>query len=153
MEAVVETAELKAIRESVLSVRMRDWLKLPEETPWLDGMHKAFIHAIRNLWTDEADLEAAEIRSNWLVDQIDIRGWGHRLDLENADDFVRIGYADYILILIAPPTDVQQFVIDAYWRWMEKKILFPIQEQSPKVYERIVSRFHEYIVNMDINKI
>jgi len=35
---VVETAELKAIRESILRVRMSDWLCLPQEAPWLDGM-------------------------------------------------------------------------------------------------------------------
>jgi len=149
--ALDETAELKAIRESVLCARMRDWLKLPEEAPWLDGMQKAFIYTLRKLWKDGADFDAAEIRSNWLVDQIDIRGWAHRLPLDNADDFVRVGYANFILILIAPLTDVQQTVIDAYWCWMGKKILLPIREQSPKVYEWLVSWFHEYIVKMDVN--
>jgi hypothetical protein len=150
-ETVTETAELKAIRESVLCIRMRDWLKLPEEAPWLNGMQKAFIQTLRNLWSDEADFIAAEIRSNWLVDQLDIRGWAHRIALENADDFVQVGYANIILILIAPITDVQQSIIDAYWRWVEKKILFPIKEQCPKVYERLVSWFSEYIVKMDVN--
>jgi hypothetical protein len=56
-----------------------------------------------------------------------------------------------LIILIAPLTDVQQPVIDAYWRWMEKKILLPIQEQSPRVYEWLVFWFHEYIIKMDVN--
>jgi hypothetical protein len=94
-----ETAELKAIRESVLCARMRDWLQLPEEAPWLDGMQKAFIYTLKKLWTDEADFDEVEIRSNWLLDQIDIRGWAHRIAQDNADDFVRIGYANFILLL------------------------------------------------------
>jgi hypothetical protein len=49
---VIETAELKAIRESILRVRMSDWLQLPEEAPWLDGTLKAFVHVLRKLWVD-----------------------------------------------------------------------------------------------------
>jgi len=150
-EVVNETAELKAIRESVLCIRMRDWLKLPEEKPWWVGMQKAFIHTLRNLWTDEADFEEAEIRSNWLVDQIDVRGWAHRLALENVENFVHVRYADFILLLIGPLTDVQQSVMDAYWSWVDKKILIPIQEESPKVYESLVSWFREYILKMSVN--
>ena len=32
---VIETAELKAIRENILRVRMSDWLQVPKEAPWL----------------------------------------------------------------------------------------------------------------------
>ncbi|UZJ37366.1 MULTISPECIES: HNH endonuclease [unclassified Prosthecochloris] len=149
--AVDETAELKAIRESVLCVRMRDWLKLPEEAPWLDGMQKAFIYTLRNLWADEADFDMVEPKSNWLIDQIDIRGWAHRLALENVENFVHVRYADFILLLIGPLIDVQQSVMDAYWSWVDKKILIPIQEESPKVYESLVSWFREYIIKMDVN--
>ena len=32
---IIETAELKAIRENILQARMNDWLQLPKEAPWL----------------------------------------------------------------------------------------------------------------------
>lgn len=135
---VVETAELKAIRESVLRVRMSDWLQLPEEAPWLDRTLKAFIHVLRNLWEDGADIQEITARSDWLVEQIDLRGWAHSFVPENADNIVRVGRAEIILLLLAPPTDVQQSVVDAYWNWVEVRILAPIQEQFPEVYEWLV---------------
>lgn len=145
---VVETAELKAIRESVLRVRMSDWLWLPQEVPWLDGTLKAFIRVLTNLWVDGADLEEITARSNWLVEQIDIRGWAHSLVPENADTVVRIGRAAHILLLLTPPTDVQQCVVDAYWNWVEERILAPIQEQFPEVYERLVDWQRNLVAKM-----
>ena len=145
---MVETAELKAIRESVLRVRMSDWLRLPGEAPWLDGTLKAFARALRGLWENGADTEEMTARSNWLVEQIDVRGWAHSLVPENADNVVRIGRAAHILMLLAPLTDVQQSVVDAYWSWVEERILVPVQEQFPEVYERLVDWHRSQVAEM-----
>ncbi|HDH27866.1 MAG TPA: HNH endonuclease [Euryarchaeota archaeon] len=145
---VVETAELKAIRESVLRVRMSDWLQLPEEAPWLDETLKAFVRVLRSLWKDDADIDESTARSNWLVKQIDIRGWAHSLVPENADNVVRIGRAAHILLLLTPPIGVQQSVIDAYWNWMEETILTPIQEQFPEVYKWLVDWYRDHVARM-----
>lgn len=145
---VVETAELKAIRESVLRVRMSDWLQLLEEAYWLDGTLKAFVRALRSQWVDGADIEEITARSNWLVSQIDIRGWAHRLVPENADNVVRIGRAAHILLLLTLPTGVQQGVVDAYWNWVEQRILAPIKEQFPEMYEWLVNWYRRYIAEM-----
>jgi hypothetical protein len=142
---LAETAELKAIRESVLRVRMCDWLQLPEEMPWLIGILNAFTHAIRNLWVDGADIEEVSVRSNWLVEQIDVRGWAHCLVPERADSFVRIERGAYILLLLAPLSGVQQSVVDDYWEWVEERILIPIQEQFPEMYEWLVNWYRGYI--------
>lgn len=138
---VIETAELKAIRKSILRVRMSDWLQLPEEAPWLDGTLKTFIRVLKNLWKSGTDINVITAQSNWLVEQYDIRGWAHSLATENADNVVRIGRAALISILLIPPTDVQQVVVDAYWNWVEERILAPIQEQFPEVYEWLVNRY------------
>ncbi len=144
---VVETAELKAIRESILHVRMSDWLRLPEEALWLDGTLQAFDHVLRDLWVDGADIDAVTARSNWLANQIDVRGWAHSLAPENADNLVRVGRAAQIFSLLVPPVGVEQNVVDAYWNWVEETFLAPTKEQFPKVYERLVdwqrSRFPE----------
>lgn len=145
---VVETAELKAVRESVLRVRMSDWLRLPEEAPWLDGTLKAFVRVLRNLWGDGADINEVTVRSDWLIKQIDVRGWAHSIVPESADNVVRIGRAAHILLLLTPPTGVQQSVMDAYWNWVEERILAPIQEQFPEVYEWLVDWYRNHIAEM-----
>jgi len=145
---VVETAELKAIRESILCVRMSDWLQLPEEAPWLDGMLKSFIHVLRNLWIDGTDIEEVTAQSNWIVEQVDIRGWAQRLIPENADDVIRVERASNILLLLVRPSDVQQSVVDAYWEWLEEKVLAPLKDQFPEVYKRLVDWYRNQFVKM-----
>ena len=137
-DQVVETAELKAIRENILRVRMSDWLQLPKEAPWLDMTLKAFIRVLKGLWKDGADLAAVTVRSNWLVDLLDVRGWAHSLGPENGDNVVRLGRGAHILMLLVPPTDVPQEVKDAYWGWVEDRILAPIKEQFPDLFAWIV---------------
>ena len=145
---VVETAELKAIRESILRVRMSDWLQFPSETPWLNATLETFIRVLRNLWEDSADVDEVTIRSNWLVDQVDIRGWAHSLGPENADNVVRIGRGAYILLLLTPLAGVQQRIVEVYWNWTEEKILVPIMYQFPDLYAWLVEWYKQQVARV-----
>ena len=74
-----ETAELKAIRENLLCVRMTTWLQIPKEFPWLNMSLMEFTRVIKGLWKADADFSSTRARSDWLMNQIDIRGWGTQL--------------------------------------------------------------------------
>lgn len=145
---VVETAELKAIRESVLRVRMSDWLQLPNEAPWLHLTLKAFIGALRGLWQNDANIDDVKIRSNWLLDHVDLRGWAHLFAPENADNIIRIGRGGYMLLLLTPLKDVKPAVVNAYWNWAEDNILAPVKEQFPELYEWLVKWHREEVYRL-----
>lgn len=147
-DLVVESAELKAIRENILRVRMSDWLQLPKEALWLDSTLKAFIRVLKCLWKDGANLADVTARSNWLVDQVDVRGWAHSLGAENGDNVVRLGRGAHILMLLTPPVNVAEEVKEAYWGWVEERILAPIQEQFPDLYAWIVEWQRRQIAEM-----
>jgi len=145
---LTETAELKAIRESVLRVRMSTWLQLPQEAAWLDGTLKAFISAIHNLWIDGANIAEAIARSDWLVKQLDIRGWAHSLVPENADNVVQVDRGLYVLLLLRPPIGTEKSIVDGYWKWTEEQILIPIREQFPKLFTWLIDWHRDYIRKM-----
>ena len=145
---VVETAELKAIRENLLRVRMSDWLQLPKESTWLDMTFLAFIRVLKSLWRDGDNLATAMARSNWLVDLIDIRGWAHNLGPENRDNVIRLRRGAYVLMLLMPPMDVPQEVMNAYWCWVEDRIVAPIKEQFPDLYTWIVEMQKRQVVEL-----
>jgi hypothetical protein len=144
---VVETAELKAIRENILRVRMSDWLQLPKEAPWLNSTLKVFIRVLKSLWIGGADLSVVTARSDWILDQIDVRGWTHSLGPENGDNVVRIGRGAHIL-LFTLLIDASQEVKDAYSSWVEDRILAPIKEQFPDLYSWIVEQQRREIAEM-----
>src|SRR5262249_14664125 len=72
---LVENAELRAIREYLMKIRMSDALKLPKEGPWLESIMRVFTTALKNQWLNGVSEEVAAARSNWLWKQIDALQW------------------------------------------------------------------------------
>ena len=140
-DKVVETAELKAIRENVLRVRMTDWLRLPGEAPWIDETMRVFAIALRNLWKGGSDLTEITARSNWLLEQVDIRGWAHSYGKEVGDNIVSTGRGAITIMLLAPFSDVSKEIEDAYWTWLEAQVLNPIKEQFPDLFAWLVKEY------------
>ena len=145
---VIETAELKAIRENILQVRMSGWLQLPQEAPWLTTVLTVFIRVLKSMWRAGADLCSATAHSNWIMDQVDIRGWVHSFEAEHGDHIVRTGRGEHILMLLSPPLDAPQDVKDAYWSWVEDRVLAPIKEQYPDLYAWLVEQERRRIAEM-----
>ncbi len=142
---LVETAELKAIRENILCVRMGHWLQLPKEAPWLIALLSTFVKVLKKQWGSEADVASARARSDWLLDQIDVRGWAHRLGTEGGNNLIRNEHALHIMPLLSPPDDVSKETGDQYWDWIEERLLVPIKEEDPELYLRIVELQKEKI--------
>ena len=145
---IIETAELKAIRENLLCVRMRTWLQLPKEAPWLNALQQAFSRVLRGLWTAGADFSSARVHSDWIMAQIHIRGWVHCFGKEIGDNTVKTGRGAYIPLLLMPLLDVPQRVKDEYWSWAKERILAPIKEQYPNLYLDLVQCYRKGIKDM-----
>ena len=151
-DRVVETAELKAIRENILRVRMTTWLQLPEEAPWLDTSLISFIWAMKGLWKADADFSNVRVRSDWIIDQIDIRGWAHSYGTESGADIVNIGRSAHIMVLLTPPIKEPQQVKKEYWDWVEDRVLKPIKEQYSDLYLELVEWHRRWIAeSVDID--
>ena len=141
---VCETAELKAIRENILHVRMNPWLQFREEIPWLETLQEVFIRVLKNLWRADADLSHARTRSDWIMDQIDIRGWVHVFGRENGVNILKTGHGTHILMLFMPPREVK----DEYWNWVEERVLGPIKERHSDLYSLIVENQRKLIAEI-----
>ncbi|MES2923155.1 MAG: HNH endonuclease [Verrucomicrobiota bacterium] len=135
---LAETAELKAIRESILRVRMTSWLQIPEEAPWLNSIINVFIAVLKNLWATGGDIDDITIRSDWIAEQIDPRGWSHRFPQGDKNDMLKQSIIDQILVMITPPQGASKDHRDAYLAWSEKRFLIPVQKHDRKLYLFIV---------------
>ena len=147
-DKIIETAELKAIRENILHVRMRAWLQIPKEAPWLDTIRKVFIRVLKGLWKADTDFASSRVRSDWIMDQIDLRGWTHSFSCENGTDIVKNVHAEQILMMLMPLVGVPQEVKNQYWNWVEDRVLRPAKEQFPDLYSCIVERQRRVIANV-----
>ena len=145
---VIETAELKAIRENILQVRMSTWLQLPKEAHWLVELQKTFVQVLKDLWKTDANFSDVRARSDWIMAQIDIRGWAHMLEKEIGYNMVKTGRSAHILWALVLPVEESQKVRDEYWNWVEGRVLAPIKEQYPDLYSWIVEWYRREIAKM-----
>ena len=135
---VIEVAELKAIRENILQVRMGNWLNLPEEATWLKMIQKALKRALKGLWKEGDDWHMIKVRSYWLLGQIDLRGWAHRLVAMEGEVEVDKAHWPGIVELLWPPENISTKARNEYLEWADKTILAPTKEQEPGLYDWLV---------------
>jgi hypothetical protein len=144
---VVETAELRAIRESLLMARMRKILQIPSEAVWLHESMRSVNQAIRGLWKAGTDLDEAAIQAEWLLGLRDVRGWAPSVAPGNERNFTLFAHAAHLQSLMIPPDDAPDNVRDAYYNWIDRRIYRELRDSEPEVFEWIVDRARELIAN------
>lgn len=152
---IIETAELKAIRENILRIRMSNWLQIPKESTWLDSIFNSLINVLHGLWVTGKDISHVRARSDWIRELIDIRGWAHLFTSEAGLNLVNDGYGAQILRIITTSADMPQDVKNEFRRWVEDRILAPLKEHNPEIYLWIVDSYRRQIAivaDMDFSK-
>jgi hypothetical protein len=145
---LVETAELKAIRENVLRIRMTSFLQLPKEAPWITGLMQTFTHILRAQWHREMDEATARARSDWLIELLDVRKWAHRLHGDHGFGKVEQNYGVQIMSLLYAPSNLTAETKEKYWQWIDDRILIRIREENPEIYSWLVKRTKELIAHI-----
>ncbi|CAE6799902.1 hypothetical protein PQR12_36905 [Paraburkholderia nemoris] len=135
---LVETAELRAIREAAQRLRLEKVLQGPHELVWLSRFTFALIHAVRKVWEVEESPQA-ESRCEWLLRQIDIRAWAPDVAAGAATRFSVMAYAGLLNALCyAPKTDLKG-ENELYHRWIDNRVLSEIKETEPEIFDQIVA--------------
>lgn len=144
---LVETAELKAIRENLLRIRMSRFLQLPLEAPWLDGIMQTFTHTLKAQWRSDIDEATARARSEWLLGQLDRRGWAHCLGGSAGLGMVQYWYGAQIMLLLSAPPNISTDTKEKYFQWVDGRVLTKISEEDPELYSWIIERVKGLIAN------
>lgn len=143
---VIESAELKAVRESLLLVRMSDSLQVPDELTWHANYSKAFVEAIKMQWDDTVEESAAYAKSSWLFEQIDVRQWAHRLTTVARPDLISEQRRLQVILLAMQAVGLDVDAMERYWNWLESFVLGPIRKGQPELYYDIVKQVRVIIV-------
>lgn len=135
---VVETAELRSIRESILLIRLNAHLQVPAELLWLDSMLKSLIGVLKRLWAKDEPLETDRARSDWLLELVDLRGWLYCFETNHALQLLNDGRAAYLALLAHPPLDFGEEATARYLEWADDRIFSPLKEQFPELFASVV---------------
>ncbi|QWG13106.1 hypothetical protein KMZ29_26125 [Bradyrhizobium sediminis] len=134
---MVETAELKAIRENLLLARMSESLAWPKEQTWLGNTALAFAATIKDQWVDGVDEVAARARAAWLLEQFDIRHWAPSYGAVGDIAEMKTRYRNQVLSLAMQTSKVSYDTKQKYWRWYEEAVLEPLRLADPELYTEL----------------
>lgn len=145
---IAETPELRTIRESILCVKMNHWRRTLIEWFWLEESLTAFTRLLKDLWTGEADFAETRVRSDWIIDQINIHALVRIISLKKGPESYEAKFGKYVLMMLLSGDMVSRQVREEYWKWVEDKILAPIKKESPDSYSWIVEVYKEEIARL-----
>jgi hypothetical protein len=142
-----ETAELKAIRENLLRIRMSHFLQLPKETAWFNGLMQTIIKTLKAQWISTLDEKMIRARSGWLLQLIDVRGWAHFFGNERCQGMFNDIYGAHIMMLLTAPHNATTDIKNKYLNWVEEHVLTGIREEDPVLYARLLDGAKELIAD------
>ena len=146
-DVLVETAELRAIREALLKARMSKMLQIPTEVPWLHSSMGAIVQSIKRLWQVKPNHKESVAYAQWLVDLLDVRGWAASAIPGNERAFAVYGHASHVLLLMSAPSAVSKEARDAYYEWVDDYVLKDIEDTQPEVFAWLVDRARELVTH------
>lgn len=145
---VVETAELKAIRESIMKLAMTDVLQFPQEAAWLDTLISSCYNTLKYLWASDIEQAEAAARSDWIIDLWDARRWAHRLAMGGQSGHARYRGQLVALMTIAMHMDVARR--SKLWKWLDDSVLQPLMNSEYETYAWLVEQA-ALMVDMGVN--
>lgn len=139
---LLESAELRAISESITRARMTDALQLPQESFWMDSLIRELLYAIRAQWNDQIPDDLARARSTWAMGLLDVRGWGHRGKSTGITAVERYRAQIMSLLLLPGATDE---VRARYWSWLDDIALRNLKEEDSESYQKLLENVQDVV--------
>jgi len=125
---LIESAEMRLMRQTLMRIRSLDTVVLPEESPFLKQIQLGCVLVIRNLWSDESvAIEKAVELSKWVWRNIapSPLDWVKNLREPRNKKAALEGFVQHHSFLLKPIT-LSQERYDAYLKWLEDDILEPL---------------------------
>ena len=145
---LVETAELKATRESILSARMGDWLRLPKEEAWLRSTMETLGQVLTKIWTSASNIAGAPLRADWLFSHMDIRGWTQSFSKDKHAFVEKLGPLVYYFMMLTPPSGATAEAKKRYWSWLEERVLKPMKERESDSYDALLEVYRRHLADV-----
>ena len=137
---LVESAELRAIRENVYLSRLCDALQLPAEIQWFNGFVDVYLRVLVAQWRGEAPEQLVRARSNWLLKQLDERGWALPPTSAIPGHLHKIGHVLPIARIFIGVEGLSKERSSHYSKWLDECILSPLRVSDPEAFQWLVDQ-------------
>ena len=140
-EDLVESAELRTIRQYLGRLRTVEMLQMPIEALFLERLLRTSVRLIRRFWEDKTiETEHVLAVSRWIVRNIHpnpidwIPGLRESSRAEQAD----IAIASYLKLLVSPLINATSERSSLYTDWLDREVIAPLRPRNAEIIKLIV---------------
>ena len=143
---LVVTAELRALKEGILALKMWGTLQSPKELAWLSNTLESSVLALQQLWSDGFDEATVYAQSDWLLELADVKGWTHCLQEDKQSMLKRYRISMVLLTLL--PKGKSLHIRNAYWDWLDSRVLHQLKTEDPESYTFVLSHLKLSLIHI-----
>jgi hypothetical protein len=143
-----ESAEFRAIAESLGLAYVSGVPQFPAEIYWFTSVSMSILRALIQIWNREPDTENASRLADYLLNlRPDPTDWATRWEVSPPP-----GWSDAVFRVmtasLALPIELQRReTLAAYNDWLESRVLGPLRTMSPERYRAVVDSIRTLIVD------
>lgn len=143
---MVETGELRALRENLQLAQMRRFLTLPDEAAFLQSLALSAVAAILRQWTAAIPDDVARARSRWLLARADLRDWAAPMVPGGGGGLAETGLTIPLTTLLTHRLDAEASARLRFDVWLEEDVLQPLRYTDPRMHEWLMRNTREMIL-------
>lgn len=128
---IVETGELRVLRESIRLVQLRGWLDPGHDAAWLASLNSALTAALFEQWTSQIPDALARARSGWLLLLLDSRDWSDGVVPPGLASLARQGAIIDLATLCGGPRVPEDGAAQRFEAWLDEVVMSPRFAHEP----------------------
>jgi hypothetical protein len=142
-----ESAEFRAIAESLGLAYVSDVPHFPTEIYWFTSVSMSVLRALIQIWNRESDTENASRLADYLLKlRPDPTDWATRWEVSPPPGWSEAVFRVMTASLALPIELQRQETLAAYNDWLESRVLGPLRAMSPERYRAVVDSIRMLIV-------
>jgi hypothetical protein len=137
---VIESAEMRILRQTLMRIRSLDMVELPTEASFLEKIQLGCLIVIRHLWADEAlPVERAAVLSDWVWRHVSPSplDWARNISEPLRPGDMPEAFARHLAWLLQPMRlNPERYKV--FRNWVEEEVLEPLLPANVELVDRLV---------------
>lgn len=150
-DQLVETPELRALRQTLMRIRSLDMIQCPLESPYLARLRIACILTIRRLWeNNDSPIQHTVALTDWVWKNIapSSLDWERTTPYSGDSVSARGVYVSHLALLLSPMSGVTKQRYETYLNWIERGVLEPLIPANNDLIDDLVKQ-----IKIEINQL
>jgi len=139
---LIESAELRVIRQYLMRIRSLDMIQSPLEAPFLTQLRLVCILTIRRLWQDDGiPIDRTSTLTNWVWDNVSPSPLDWECAIRSGEDNpeIRQKYVSYLIPLFSPMGHMNPVRHNAFLQWIEQTVLERLLPANEKLIDDLAN--------------